>query len=196
MSRLLFQIKAGGHLRARHSLAAANPTMGFLLAPACVQSHRARTLNSTLLTPHDMPQASWWRTGPGAWCALEGALAREGVAASASAAPQNGTSMRVSELWVFPVKSMRGGRVAHASLTSEGLEGDRRVMVASFGGQLVTQRQQPRLATIEARIQVPRYSLAHCAVWACICHSRAVHNVSVWETGGYGARRPSTPHKT
>jgi uncharacterized protein YcbX len=58
--------------------------------------------------------------------------------------------MRLSELWLYPVKSIRGYRVAQADVQAEGLGGDRRVMVASFGGQLVTQRQEPKLATVQA----------------------------------------------
>jgi hypothetical protein len=58
--------------------------------------------------------------------------------------------MRLSELWLYPVKSMRGHRAVHADVHTEGLGGDRRVMVATNGGQLVTQRQEPKLATVQA----------------------------------------------
>lgn len=82
------------------------------------------------------------------------------LASSLGEASGNGSSMRLSELWLYPVKSMRGHRVAQAEVQAEGLGGDRRVMVASFGGQLVTQRQEPKLATVQADARSGRLVLS------------------------------------
>lgn len=73
------------------------------------------------------------------------------LSASALKSLPNVSAARVAQLWVYPVKSMRGERLSTALVRAEGLEGDRRLMVASAGGQLLTQREAPLLATLSAR---------------------------------------------
>ncbi len=58
----------------------------------------------------------------------------------------------VTGLFVYPVKAMRGIALDAARLTPEGLEHDRRFMVVRRNGRFVTQRDEPRLATIETRL--------------------------------------------
>ena len=60
---------------------------------------------------------------------------------------------RVTGLTIYPVKSMRGIALDHASLTPLGLEHDRRFMVIREEGRFVTQRDVPRLALIHTRLQ-------------------------------------------
>ncbi|MCB0973203.1 MAG: MOSC N-terminal beta barrel domain-containing protein [Actinobacteria bacterium] len=57
----------------------------------------------------------------------------------------------VSELWRYPVKSLRGERLDHAILTATGIQGDRLWMLVDASGDMVTQRTTPVLASIEAR---------------------------------------------
>jgi hypothetical protein len=59
----------------------------------------------------------------------------------------------VTGLTVYPVKSMRGIPLKQARLTPAGLEHDRRFMVTRPGGRFVTQRDLPRLALIETRLE-------------------------------------------
>ena len=59
----------------------------------------------------------------------------------------------VTGLFVYPVKAMRGIALDAARLTPEGLEHDRRFMVVRSNGRFVTQRDLPRLATIETRLE-------------------------------------------
>ena len=64
--------------------------------------------------------------------------------------------MYVSALLRYPVKSGRGESVTEVSITPEGLEGDRRFMVARADGSYLTQREIPQLATLEARMIADR----------------------------------------
>ncbi len=57
--------------------------------------------------------------------------------------------MQVTELWRFPVKSLRGERLERARLTSDGVDGDRRVHVRNGHGVL-TARTRHRLLGLSA----------------------------------------------
>ena len=54
----------------------------------------------------------------------------------------------IIDLFVYPVKSMRGIALQSATLEPEGLAGDRSYMVVRENGRFVTQRDEPRLALI------------------------------------------------
>ncbi len=62
--------------------------------------------------------------------------------------------MNVAEIWRYPVKSMGGERLDHASLGDLGIAGDRVVHVEDARGRVVTSRTHPRLlghhATLDA----------------------------------------------
>lgn len=53
--------------------------------------------------------------------------------------------MYVREIWRYPVKSMAGERLARASLSPLGIEGDRVVLVAGPNGRVITARTHPAL---------------------------------------------------
>ena len=53
--------------------------------------------------------------------------------------------MQVGELWRYPVKSMRGEQLEHATIGVDGVEGDRLVHVREAGGRVVTSRYRPQL---------------------------------------------------
>ena len=60
---------------------------------------------------------------------------------------------RVSQLWIYPVKSCGGVSVLSANLTETGLEWDRAWMVVDAQGTFVSQRQAPRMALIEPKMR-------------------------------------------
>ena len=62
------------------------------------------------------------------------------------------SEITLSELWIHPVKSLRGLSVEHAEVTPRGLAGDRRWMVVDRDGRFLTQRQQPKLALIHPQL--------------------------------------------
>jgi uncharacterized protein YcbX len=59
---------------------------------------------------------------------------------------------RVTELWLFPVKSMAGTRVDRADMTPSGLAGDRSWAVVDESGATVTAREEPRLREVSPRL--------------------------------------------
>ena len=60
-------------------------------------------------------------------------------------------SLRISALFLHPVKSCAGERVAALPLDALGAVDDRRFMLVEAGGRFVTQREHPTLATIAVR---------------------------------------------
>lgn len=72
------------------------------------------------------------------------------------------SQLQLSELWRFPVKSMRGARAQQFMLDARGLQGDRAWMLVDSEGHFLTQRQLPRMTLIKAetldagvRLQIP-----------------------------------------
>jgi uncharacterized protein YcbX len=61
-------------------------------------------------------------------------------------------SMRVGELWRYPVKSTAGERLEQALVTPDGMAGDRVVHVADARGRPVTARTHPRLLALHSRL--------------------------------------------
>lgn len=62
------------------------------------------------------------------------------------------TAARITELWVYPVKSMAGTRVDSASVTGTGLAGDRSWAVVDPDGRPVTAADEPRLREVTPRL--------------------------------------------
>ena len=58
----------------------------------------------------------------------------------------------IAALWVFPIKSCAGISVQQAVLTSAGLAHDRAWMVVDADGEMVTQRELPRMALIQPNL--------------------------------------------
>ena len=58
----------------------------------------------------------------------------------------------IAALWVFPVKSCAGISVPNAVLTPTGLAHDRAWMVVDADGEMVTQRELPRMALIQPEL--------------------------------------------
>jgi hypothetical protein len=58
----------------------------------------------------------------------------------------------VAALFIYPVKGCRGIALSSARVTGRGLEHDREWMVVDADGRFVSQRTEPRLATITAAI--------------------------------------------
>jgi uncharacterized protein YcbX len=61
--------------------------------------------------------------------------------------------MKVTEINLYPVKSMRGTSVQDALVCSDGLENDRCWMLVDGEGNKITQRECPRLALLLPRIE-------------------------------------------
>lgn len=59
---------------------------------------------------------------------------------------------QVAALWVFPIKSCAGIPLQQALLTPTGLANDRAWMVVDAAGEMVTQRELPRMALIQPEL--------------------------------------------
>jgi uncharacterized protein YcbX len=60
--------------------------------------------------------------------------------------------LRLTALYVYPVKSCQGLAVASAAVDAHGLVGDRRFLVVDAEGRFLTQRAHPRMALIETAL--------------------------------------------
>jgi uncharacterized protein YcbX len=69
--------------------------------------------------------------------------------------------MKLAAIARYPVKSLRGTALAHARIEPIGLVGDRMWMVVDANGRFVTQREQHRLAQVEAELTATGIVLRH-----------------------------------
>ncbi|MGM1051618.1 MAG: MOSC domain-containing protein [Pseudomonadota bacterium] len=69
--------------------------------------------------------------------------------------------MRITQLNIYPVKSLGGISLDAAQLTAEGLAWDRRWMVVDDMGRFVTQRQLPRMAQVRPHREDDALVLCH-----------------------------------
>ncbi|MBU1722957.1 MAG: MOSC N-terminal beta barrel domain-containing protein [Gammaproteobacteria bacterium] len=67
----------------------------------------------------------------------------------------------ISSLHIYPVKSLQGIDLPHATLTTQGLAFDRQWMLVDADGKFVTQRQIPLLASIGVRLTADNLVLEH-----------------------------------
>jgi uncharacterized protein len=59
----------------------------------------------------------------------------------------------VSQLWLYPIKSLAGVSVPTALVEREGLQDDRRLMLVNAEGVFITQRERPELATLSVALE-------------------------------------------
>ncbi len=69
-------------------------------------------------------------------------------------------SVRVSGLFLYPVKSLRGFAVPAAELDDLGFAGDRRFMLVDEAGKFLTQRQLPRMAQVSTALTADTLTLS------------------------------------
>ena len=69
--------------------------------------------------------------------------------------------MEITQLNIYPVKSLKGISVNHSTLQEHGLAWDRRWMLVDAQQRFVTQRQFPALATVEVALTDEHLVLSH-----------------------------------
>ncbi len=97
------------------------------------------------------------------------------------------TAFKLSQIVIYPVKSLGGMKVTEAAVEARGLRHDRRWMLTDPGGRFLTQRSLPRMALIQPMLeadyltltapglmplQVPLISdgpVQHVEVWRSVC---------------------------
>jgi uncharacterized protein len=88
------------------------------------------------------------------------AMTVAGKAAAASRDEESGMgegeivqSLRIAELWRYPVKSLLGERLSHLNLVDDGVDGDRLWGILDRGdGRILTARREPRLLFAASRL--------------------------------------------
>lgn len=69
--------------------------------------------------------------------------------------------LTVSGLFIYPVKSLGGIAVPSASVTSRGLQHDRRMMLVDSNHTFLTQRDHPQMALVQASFASGGFSFHH-----------------------------------
>ncbi|MEL1239494.1 MOSC domain-containing protein [Flavobacterium flavipallidum] len=69
--------------------------------------------------------------------------------------------LQLSEIWIYPVKSLAGIPLEESKVTKRGLEYDRRWMLVDEKGVFVTQRKYPELVLFEPKIEGTFLSIYH-----------------------------------
>ena len=92
--------------------------------------------------------------------------------------------MRVSDLFIYPLKSGRGIALPSAEIDAFGLPGDRRAMITDPDGHFITQRELPELARIEVRADATslRLSMADKETVVPLPSAERRIDVSIWKT--------------
>lgn len=62
--------------------------------------------------------------------------------------------MHVAELWRYPVKSLKGEQIQETQITSNGIPGDREIVVLNSAGRIVTSRTRPKLLGLSGTLGV------------------------------------------
>ncbi len=62
------------------------------------------------------------------------------------------TELVLSEIWIYPIKSLAGIRLQKANVKQKGLEHDRRFMLVDESGRFLTQREHPGMALFNMSI--------------------------------------------
>lgn len=71
------------------------------------------------------------------------------------------TKLKLSEIWLYPIKSLGGVRVQSAKVLGKGLLYDRRYMLVDESSQFMTQRTSPLLALFKFSISDNGFTVAY-----------------------------------
>lgn len=71
------------------------------------------------------------------------------------------TDLKLSEIWIYPVKSLGGIQLSSAKVREKGLEHDRRFMLIEESGLFMTQRVYPKMALFKTAIAGNQLIVTH-----------------------------------
>jgi len=100
--------------------------------------------------------------------------------------------IRITGLFIYPVKSLRGYSVASAELDPFGFVGDRRFLIVDPTGKFLTQRALPRMALINARLSPGTLTISAIGAGSISIPTASdpaapLRAVSVWKSEGLQA---------
>ena len=61
--------------------------------------------------------------------------------------------MHVSELWRYPIKTLKGERIQQTEITANGIPGDREIVVMGKEGRIITSRSKPKLLGLRGELR-------------------------------------------
>jgi uncharacterized protein YcbX len=100
--------------------------------------------------------------------------------------------LHISQLYIYPIKSLGGIPVNSAQVTSRGFKYDRRWMLVDGQNRFLTQREHPTMALIKTAIEVDGLLVSHHLYGSIkvpyIYNYPAKQNVTIWDdttTGAY-----------
>lgn len=86
----------------------------------------------------------------------------------------------MSELWIYPIKSLGGVRVSSAQVNEKGLSFDRRWMLVDETGTFMTQRTLPAMALLKVKMDSDSYQNGE---WKIVNSQRSTyHTISITPT--------------
>lgn len=71
------------------------------------------------------------------------------------------SQLTISEIWIYPIKSLGGIRLPQARLSERGLQWDRRWMLLDEENQFMTQRTIPSMALIDVSLHKTHLEIRH-----------------------------------
>ena len=69
--------------------------------------------------------------------------------------------LQLSEIYIYPIKSLGGIRLDSANITTRGLENDRRFMLIDENGRFLSQREYPQLAIFRTEVEGELLKITH-----------------------------------
>lgn len=69
--------------------------------------------------------------------------------------------LSISQIWIYPIKSLAGIRLKEAQLSERGLQWDRRWMLLNEKGSFMTQRQIAPMALLEVKLRQHMLEVSH-----------------------------------
>jgi uncharacterized protein len=68
---------------------------------------------------------------------------------------------KLTEIWIYPIKSLPGFRVKKATVMEKGLEGDRRMMLVDENNRFLTQRELHKMALFHVSMEHGFITVSH-----------------------------------
>jgi uncharacterized protein YcbX len=107
----------------------------------------------------------------------------------------------LSNIWIYPVKSLPGIRVMRAQVMQKGLQYDRRWMLIDEHGRFITQREHPQLALFQLSMQEDELEIKHktssslAIRFKVIAENGVVASAAIWDDP-VEVIEPSTAHSS
>lgn len=83
--------------------------------------------------------------------------------------------LTLTEIWIYPIKSLGGIRLTKAHVQEKGLQYDRRWMLVDENGKFMTQRVMPEMALFKVAITDAQLTITH-------IHTKSHHTIALQPT--------------